>query len=231
MSRKVGYLVLICVMFLFLFGCKQGEVTTPIYVSDLDRIQDEFKFTAETTLKFPVPSKKWINDRNNRNKVTNLLDKYFNNYEGSLDVVSTGMSTMVETTVNVPIYNYNKIKKGKDPDYPLLSYGVFHDMKGDDGIVIILNHYDKFKNDFDSTFMMADFDIQDFDITINLRNDNRDKFKYTIGSCYIDNTAVPYKTEIELEGRNDHTIVMSKVYTYGIPYFSGKDNNLPILTF
>lgn len=233
MSRKVGYLVLICVMFLFLFGCKQGEVTTPIYVSDLDKIQDSFKFNAETTIKFPVPSEKWINDRNNRNKVTNLLDKYFNNYEGSLNVVETGMSTMVETTVNVPIYNYNKIKKGKDPDYPLLSYGVFNSPKkeGKSAILIILSNYKEFENDFNSTFMMADFDITNFDITVNLRNDSREKFKYRAGSCYINNQATPFKTDVELEGRSEHSIVMSQVYSINFPYYSDKEGNLPILTF
>jgi len=237
MKRNVYYLLVITFVFLFLFGCKEGKVTTPIYVSDLKEIKDNFKFDTDTTIKFPVQSESWFKD--NKGKISNLLNRYFNNYdESSLRIVETGMNTMAEVKVSVPIFNYKKIKEGnKKPNYSLINYGVEQGVKDyehspfNNLVVIIFNDYKDFVNDFDSTFMMADFDISNFKIIMDIRNDEREKFTYRIGSCYINGDALPFKRKIELDGRDEHTITFSEVYTYVFPYYADKEVNEVVMSF
>lgn len=210
MLRKSLVFITIVSLTVLFIGCKQGEVNTSLYVGDLKEIVDEKKenqpYKLTTELVFPVPGEKWF--KNNKSKIQDILSKYFGNYT-KFKVASSGMDTMVTTNIKLPLYS-----EGPDKGYSLVNLYVRQVKSKNVNVLTFKINRDRLsqlENEFDRTFMVGTFDLNNFNFNFTLRNDLREKFKFKVENCYVDGTPNPFLVEYKMDPRSNKEITLSSL--------------------
>ena len=173
-----------------------------LFASDFIDAKSDIEVDAE--LFFEIPSADWLNEDENKPKLTRLLSEHF----GELGELSTKSEEMTTFCI-IPFKT--SVAVGSEPD------GIFElsRVATDSGIDLVCGiGSDAFNNFNDSVKeqYMSSIKLKDMELRISLNNDTQGSIDVTGYSVYLDKKPVAFEGKVSLAHRKDLEITVSAVH-------------------
>ncbi|MCF8354378.1 MAG: hypothetical protein K9H48_07985 [Melioribacteraceae bacterium] len=210
MLKKMYMLILVCMIGLFLIGCRQ-EVSTEVDYKDIKNAVESEKgsFNAPMELVFEVADMDSF--KQEEEYVQFLLSKAFPQGVSDFEYFTKDSTTYVKVKIEIPVY-VNNTDVWTDGKNTLFSLTYF-----DDILFLDMNKekYEDFKAGWDNHFIFqSGIDITEMLLYVFIANTTNESPEVRVMPNFIDGKARVYPEEQELESKEYLTILMSDLSLY-----------------